>query len=121
MKTLSAIVILLCSALSTFAADTDLILHNGKILTVDPSFSVREAVAIQGDRISDIGKSADILKRDRGAKTRVIDLRGRTVLPGLIDSHLHALSGGLSEYRAPLPQLHSFADIQHYIREQAAK
>jgi len=51
MKTLSAIVILLCSALSTFAADTDLILHNGKILTVDPSFSVREAVAIQGDRI----------------------------------------------------------------------
>jgi predicted amidohydrolase YtcJ len=122
MKTGIRICILLSSAISVLAAaDADLILHNGKIVTVDSSFSIREAIAIQGDRIVDIGKSADILKQDRGAHTRLIDLHGRTVLPGLIDSHLHALSGGLSEYRAPLPQLHSFADIQQYLREQAAK
>jgi predicted amidohydrolase YtcJ len=121
MTTGIRICILLSSAISVLAADADLILHNGKIVTVDSSFSIQEAIAIRGDRIVDIGKSANILKQDRGARTRLIDLHGRTVLPGLIDSHLHALSAGLSEYRAPLPQLHSFADIQQYLREQAAK
>ena len=121
MTTGIRICILLSSAISVLAADADLILHNGKIVTVDSSFSIQEAIAIQGERIVDIGKSADILKHDRGARTRLIDLHGRTVLPGLIDSHVHALSAGLSEYRAPLPQLHSFADIQQYLREQAAK
>lgn len=113
--------LLLCLAGAAFAADADLILHNGKIVTVDSSFSTQEAIAVQGGRILDVGKSAAILKEHRGAKTRVIDLHGKTVLPGLIDSHLHALSGGLSEYRTPLPQLHSFADIQQYLREQSAK
>lgn len=121
MTTGIRICILLSSAISVLAADADLILHNGKIVTVDSSFSIQEAIAIQGDRIVDIGKSAAILKQDRGARTRLIDVHGRTVLPGLIDSHLHALSAGLSEYRGPLPQLHSFADIQKYLREQAAK
>jgi predicted amidohydrolase YtcJ len=117
----AALAVCLWCAMPVLSAPADLILHNGKIVTVDSSFSVQQAVAIQNGRIVDIGQSADLLKQDRGPNTRVIDLHGRTVLPGLIDSHLHALSGGLSEYRAPLPQLHSFADIQRYVREQAAK
>ncbi|HEY7304310.1 MAG TPA: amidohydrolase [Bryobacteraceae bacterium] len=103
------------------AADADLILYGGKIVTDDRTFSIQEAVAIRNGRIVDLGASAGILSHNRGPKTRTIDLKGHTVLPGLIDSHVHALSAGLSEYRTPLPRLHSFADIQQYLREQAAK
>lgn len=123
MKAISAttICLLLSVTVPVFAADATLILYGGKIVTADSSFSIQEAVAIKDEQIIDVGKSVDILKRDRGAHTRLIDLKGRTALPGLIDSHVHALWAGLSEYRAPLPDLHSFADIQHYLRAQAAK
>jgi predicted amidohydrolase YtcJ len=56
----------------------------------------------------------------RGPRTRAIDLQGKTVLPGLIDSHVHVMSGGLSELRKPLPPLDSFAAVQDFIRKQAA-
>jgi predicted amidohydrolase YtcJ len=112
---------LFCTAIPVLAADADLILHSGKIITVDSSFSIQEAIAIEAERIVDIGKTADLLKRKRGAHTRLVDLQGRTVLPGLIDSHVHALWAGLSEYRAPNPGLHSFTDIQRYVREEASK
>lgn len=105
-------------AWAAFGADADLILHNGKIVTVDPQFSIRQAVAVKGGRISAVGREADVLK-ERGAGTRVIDLKGRTVLPGLFDSHVHALEAGLSEYRAPLPPLDSIAAVQAYLREKA--
>jgi predicted amidohydrolase YtcJ len=100
------------------AADADLILHNGKVVTVDPQFSIRQAVAIRGGKITAVGTDAAVLK-ERGAATRVVDLKGKTVLPGLIDSHVHALEAGLSEYRTPLPPLDSIAAIQAYIREKA--
>src|SRR5690349_6847772 len=100
------------------AADADLILHNGKVVTVDPQFSIRQAVAVKGGKITAVGTDAVVLK-ERGAGTRVVDLKGRTVLPGLIDSHVHALEAGLSEYRAPLPPLDSIAAIQAFIREKA--
>src|SRR6188508_693266 len=71
------------------AADTaDLVLVNGKIVTVDDSFSIAQAVAIKGGRIVAVGRTADIAKlADAGTKT--IDLKGRTVIPGLIDNHAH--------------------------------
>ncbi|MGC8792184.1 MAG: amidohydrolase [Bryobacteraceae bacterium] len=103
------------------AADVDLILYNGKIVTVDPAFSIRRAVAIKQGRIVAVGDNEQILKTERGPGTRVIDLTGRTVLPGLIDSHLHPLEAGLSEFREPLPPLDSYAAIQDYIRAQARK
>src|SRR5437016_5482421 len=90
------------------AADAELILYNGKIITVDRAFSIHEAIAVKGDRIMAIGTDAAVLKAERASRTDVIDLRGRTVLPGLFDSHVHALEAGLSEFRAPLPDLHSF-------------
>jgi hypothetical protein len=121
MNNFTRTLILLVSALPVMAADADLILYGGKIVTADRAFSIQEAVAIQDGKIVDLGTTSNILARDRGPNTRTIDLKGHTVLPGLIDSHLHALSAGLSEYRAPIPQLHSFSDIRQYLREQAAK
>src|SRR6266545_2829819 len=109
--------ILLC--LPALAADADLILQNGRIVTVDAAFAVVEAVAIQNGRITAVGASADILAKERSSRTRVIDLAGKTVLPGLIDAHVHALEAGLSEFRARLPALDSIAAIQEYIRAEA--
>lgn len=75
------------------AQTADMILINGKILTVDRNFSVREAVAIRYGKIAAVGTSAEIRKQ-AGPRTRVIDLQGRTVIPGLIDSHIHAIRAG---------------------------
>jgi predicted amidohydrolase YtcJ len=105
-------------AARAFAADADLILHNGKVVTVDARFSIAQAVAMKGGRITAVGRDAEVLK-ERGAATRTIDLKGRTVLPGLFDSHVHALEAGLSEYRAPLPPLDSIPAVQAHLRERA--
>ncbi len=102
-----------------FAADADLILHNGKIVTVDAAFHAVEAMAIRDGRITATGSSREVVARERSSRTRVVDLGGKTVLPGLIDAHVHAIEAGLSEYRAKLPPLDSIAAIQDYIRAQA--
>jgi predicted amidohydrolase YtcJ len=78
-----------------WAQTPDTVLVNGKILTVDDRFSVREALSIQGGRIQALGSTADI-RKTAGPRTRVIDLQGRTVIPGLIDSHLHGIRAGLT-------------------------
>ena len=111
----------LAGAAAGRGAEADLILHNGKIVTVDAGFSVQQAVAIRGDRIAAVGSDQAILNAERGAHTKLIDLHGRMVLPGLFDSHVHPLGGALSEFRAPLPVLDSFAAVQSFIRQQAAK
>ena len=71
----------------------DSIYINGKIVTVDPEFSIAEAMAVSGDKFLAIGKSTAIRKL-AGPGTRVVDLGGRTVVPGLEDSHLHNAGGG---------------------------
>jgi len=68
----------------------DTVLVNGKILTVDAQFGTREALAIRDGKIQAVGTSAE-MRRLAGPRSRVIDLQGRTVIPGLIDSHLHAI------------------------------
>ena len=73
----------------------DTVLLNGKILTVDDRFSTREAIAIKDERIVAVGDTADVRKL-AGPDSRVIDLQGRTVIPGLIDSHLHGIRAALS-------------------------
>ena len=69
-------------------APADRVLMNGKILTVDQNFSVVQALAIQGNRIVAVG-SDELLSEYVGASTEVLDLQGRTVIPGLIDNHMH--------------------------------
>jgi predicted amidohydrolase YtcJ len=112
---------MLVSALSflLIASDADLILHNGKILTVDSKFTIVEAVAVKGSRIVRTGKSTEVLQAERGANTKVLDLGGKTVVPGLVDSHVHTLSAALSEFRDPMPHFTSVADIQDYLRQRA--
>ncbi len=98
----------------------DTILHNGKIATNSvPSFV--EAIAIQDGKISAAGRSDEILKL-KGPATRVIDAKGRTVIPGLNDSHLHTIRGGLN-YNMELrwDGVPSLADALRMLKEQAAR
>jgi predicted amidohydrolase YtcJ len=89
-RVLVAVLVLGCAgAVAASAQVADTILVNGKILTVDAQSSTREALAVRGGTIVAVGRSADV-RRLAGPKTRTIDLQGRTVIPGLIDSHMHA-------------------------------
>jgi len=82
------------AAAPVVAQPADTILINGKIVTLDEQSSIVQGLAIRDDKIIATGASADIAKH-ADAKTRVIDLNGRTVIPGLIDSHIHAIRAGL--------------------------
>lgn len=99
----------------------DMVLFNGKIITVDQDFSLAEAIAIKDARIIGVGSSAD-LKKLAGKNTQLLDLKGATVLPGINDAHCHLNGFGLE--RPPLmvdlgyPTVKSIADIK---RATAAK
>ena len=99
-------------------AAPDLILHHGRIVTADAKFSVVEAMAVEKGRIVATGTSAAMLAR-KGPSTKLVDLAGKMVLPGLIDAHVHALGAGLSEFDSKLPPLNSIGEIQAFIREKA--
>ena len=75
-----------------FAQQADLILHNGKVVTVDKGFSIVQAIAVTGNKISAVGTDDAVLKT-AGPNTVKIDLKGREVIPGLIDTHIHILGG----------------------------
>ena len=94
MKTFFLIVFLGVSTLG-WSQNADIVFVNGKVLTVDQQFSIQEALAIRDGRILSVGKSVDVRKL-AGPQTRVIDLQQRTVIPGLIDSHLHGVRAALS-------------------------
>jgi len=76
----------------------DLVLRNGKIATVDETFSLHEAVAVQGGKIIFVGNNEEV-EPFIGSRTQIIDLKGKLVLPGLIDAHghIHSLGKSLSE------------------------
>lgn len=71
----------------------DLVLYNGHVVTSDRTFSIAQALAIQGDTIVAVGAD-DTIRRLAGPATKSIDLKGRTVVPGLMDNHLHGAGGG---------------------------
>ena len=85
-------VVLVSLGLSRAAApaedEADLVLHHGKVVTVDRDFSIRRALAVKGDRLIRVGTDEDVQKL-RGPRTVLVDLGGKMVLPGLIDSHAH--------------------------------
>ena len=88
----------------------DLVLRNGKFVTVDRAFSIKEAVAIKDGRFLAVGSDRDI-RLLTGPRTRVVDLAGHTVIPGLIDSHIYATEAGMSwDAELHWEQLPSLAD-----------
>jgi predicted amidohydrolase YtcJ len=103
------------------AQDTpaDLIVHNGKVLTVDAKFSTAEAVAVRAGKVVAVGKNAAVLKL-KGEKTRVIDAGGHTVMPGLYDSHTHPVGAATTEIGDPIPDLRSLTEVFDFIKKRAA-
>jgi predicted amidohydrolase YtcJ len=96
----------------------DLVIHNAKVLTVDAKFTIVEAIAVQRDRILNVGSKKAVLKHV-GPGTKVIDAQGKTLMPGLYDSHTHPLGAAMSELGEELPYLTSLEDEFAYIRKKA--
>lgn len=99
----------------------DLILHNGKIATQDDRRSIVEALAIRDGKFLAVGSDREVMRfRDQG--TKLIDLRKRTVIPGLNDSHLHLIRGGLNfNLELRWDGVPSLADGLRMLREQAQR
>jgi len=114
-----SLVLALAPPASKAVPSPDIILHHGKIVTVNDHFRLAEAMAVRGDRIVAIG-SNDTVRDLAGQQTRQIDLQGRTVLPGLIDSHLHLMSSAMYEFDRQVPTMDSIADVLAYVRSRAA-
>src|SRR5262245_17008520 len=108
----------LCAGLAQPAAD--LIVHNARVVTLDGRSRIAQAVAVNQGKVSALGDDQAVLKR-RGAKTRVIDAKGRTVLPGLMDSHTHPVGVVTTELADPPPVVRSLEDAFAYIKKRAAE
>jgi predicted amidohydrolase YtcJ len=96
----------------------DFVLKNGKIITVDAAFSIAQSIVIAGDRIVAVGPDA-AMAAHIGATTRVIDLQGKTVVPGLTDGHAHMDREALRNVFPALGRVRSIRDIQDRIAELA--
>src|SRR5262245_1235863 len=106
---------LLFASLALAQIPPDAIFVNGKVVTVDPAFSIQEAFAVRDGRIVAVDRNATISALAQAGKTTVHDLGGRTVLPGLIDSHVHAASAAVFEFDHPIPTMESVGDVLDYI------
>ena len=97
----------------------DLILHGGKIITFDRSSRSAQAISVRSGHIAAVGDDAALLK-DAASTTRLIDLKGRSVLPGFFDAHPHADREGLKARGGiPIAGLHSVADIVEVVKQAA--
>ena len=98
----------------------DLILHGGKVITLDRGSRIAEAIAVRGGHIVAVGADAALLK-DAAPSTQRVDLQGRAVLPGFIDAHPHADREGLKARGGiPIAGLHSIAAIADVVKRAAA-
>src|SRR5262249_20180260 len=82
-------------------AKADIVLRNGKIYTADKERSIRQAIALRGNTIVGVGADADVTDLI-GSSTKVIDLGGKLVLPGFIDTHIHPIIGALNGAKCSL-------------------
>jgi predicted amidohydrolase YtcJ len=103
------------------SAKADLILHNGRMATLDARRPMAEAAAARDGRFVAVGTNGEVLKL-RGDRTQVIDVKGHTVIPGLNDSHLHIIRGGLN-YNMELrwDGVPSLADALRMLKDQARR
>jgi predicted amidohydrolase YtcJ len=100
------------------AGEPDLVMFNGRIITVDDQFSIAQAVAIDGSRIVAVGAN-DAVRGLAGATTRFVDLQGRTVIPGLIDNHNHFIRG--TEYWTNEARLEGVTDRKELLETLRTK
>jgi predicted amidohydrolase YtcJ len=98
-------------------AQVDLVLSNGCIYTMDPRMPTAKAIAVAGDRIVALG-DGDTLRDALGAGGQAIELGGRTVVPGMIDAHLHFLSYSL---RLDLVQIHELPSLEETLQQVAER
>ncbi len=102
-------------------SEHDLILHNGRVITLDRASRAVEALAVTAGRISAVGASAEVLA-GRGRATRVIDLAGSTACPGFFDAHAHMDREGLKARGGySLAGRHSVAAIVAAVAQAAAR
>ncbi len=103
---------------AAWAQSADFLFRNGKIVTVDSRDSIATAMAIAGEKILYVG-GEDEASAFQGPETRTIDLNGKMILPGLIDSHTHPVSAAMIEFDHEIPDMRSVADVLSYVRERA--
>ena len=101
---IAALVMTACISLGLAQQTAHIIFYNGKILTVDPNFSIAQAVAVRGNRVAAVGTNDEML-RLAGSNTLRIDLKGKTMTPGLINTHVHMES--LGAYRSEVSPIES--------------
>ncbi|WP_166824994.1 amidohydrolase [Thalassoroseus pseudoceratinae] len=99
------------------AEPADLVIRGGRIVTVDDEFRVVNALAVRDGRIIGVGTNDDIESAIEPS-TKVIDLDGRMVLPGLIDSHTHPVSASQFEADHEIPTFETIADVLAYVRQR---
>jgi predicted amidohydrolase YtcJ len=120
MKRFFLTVVIACfSVMTGYAAEpADAIYHGGDVVTIDDKNPTAEAVAIKDGKIIAVGKKADVLKL-KGDKTKLIDLGGKTLLPGFVDGHGHCFGTGLQAASANLlpPPDHTISDIPSLVAE----
>jgi len=112
--------VLVMTATALANAPADLIIRDAHIVTVDRKFSTARAAAIRDGKFIAVGSDAAVLGT-KGPNTRVIDLDGKTVLPGFNDTHVHLSSGKDLETQVDLTDIHSIRQIQAAIAARAAK
>jgi predicted amidohydrolase YtcJ len=100
----------------------DLLLLNGKVLTMDPTNPIASGVAIRGGKIAIAGTDAEA-REAAGPRVQTIDLAGRSVTPALNDAHAHPMSLGfsLADVKLSQPEVYSIVDIQRAVAERASQ
>lgn len=108
----TALALVSCANIAAPGADT--VYVDGKVVTADKAFSIAQAMAVKDGKFVGVGSTAE-MRKFVGPTTRVVDLRGRTVIPGLMDSHSHMSGAGTAETTAQVLPAKTVADAQAII------
>ncbi|WP_152050404.1 amidohydrolase [Tautonia marina] len=115
---LLAVVLLGVNSQARGVQTAEIIYINGNLITVDSDFALATGMAVADGRILRVGSTDEVLET-QGPETQVIDLRGTTVVPGLIDSHTHPTGASMHEFDHPIAEMETIEDVLRYIKERA--
>ncbi len=111
--------LLLMSTVSTLAEAPETVYLNGRIVTLDAAESLAEALAVKDGKLVAVGSNGAV-RALAGPGTEIVDLEGRTVIPGIVESHCHSLGAARAALSGEYTELRSIAEVQDWIRRQAA-